>query len=128
MASLSEPVRSPGDDQNHLASTNGPSRPPSATYLATTPLARPPWLLAAGFLLLHLSQPLVWNQTGPQLWFPPVGVGLVLVAWLGYRAAWLLLADGVLVGLWAWALGATTVWGSGWQVAAGATWDGLLQT
>ena len=51
------------------------------------PAGRRPWLLAGlGLLLLHLGNPLAWRHTLPDWWFPPVGVGLVLVAWLGPRA------------------------------------------
>src|SRR5262249_6653119 len=58
------------------------------------------WLLAVvGLLLLHISHPLTWGQEGPGLWFAPVGLGLALTAWLGWRALALIAVDGLLVQL-----------------------------
>src|SRR5262245_49668222 len=55
------------------------------------------WLALGGLLLLHLTNPLAWGSSRPALWFPPAGIGLVLVAWFGPRAALLVLVDGLLL-------------------------------
>lgn len=39
------------------------------------------WLV--GVAVLTLSQPAVWTSDTQLLWYPPAGLGLVLVAWLG---------------------------------------------
>ena len=52
-------------------------------------------LTLAGIALLTLTNPAVWNGL-PGLWAPTVGLGLVLAAWFGGRAAWLILAAGLL--------------------------------
>jgi PAS domain-containing protein len=54
---------------------------------------------------LHLSHPLTWGQSWPELWSPPTGLGLALIAWFGPRAALLIALDGLLVTLQAAALG-----------------------
>jgi signal transduction histidine kinase len=85
------------------------------------PAGRRPWLLAGlGLLLLHLGNPLAWRHTLPDWWFPPVGVGLVLVAWLGPRAVLLVATDVFLVALQAHLVGTPTVWGEGWMPLLGA--------
>jgi PAS domain S-box-containing protein len=53
------------------------------------------WLAALGLLLLVLSDPRLWQGGAAGLWFPPAGLGLVLIAWLGLWAAGLV-AGGVL--------------------------------
>jgi PAS domain S-box-containing protein len=57
------------------------------------------WLAAAGLLLLVVTDPRVWAPGAAGLWFPPVGLGLVLVAWLGLWAAGLAAAGVLVVGL-----------------------------
>jgi PAS domain S-box-containing protein len=53
-----------------------------------------PWLtLVAGLALILLSHPLSWGLPEPGLWFPPAGLALVLVAWLGLRCTLLIAAD-----------------------------------
>jgi signal transduction histidine kinase len=84
------------------------------------PVARRPWLLAGfGLLLLHLGNPLAWGHPLPEWWFPPVGVGLVLVAWLGPWAVLLVFADVLLVAAQARLVGTPTVWGDGWLSVVG---------
>jgi PAS domain S-box-containing protein len=48
-------------------------------------------------VLLHLAHPLTWGYTPIPIWFPPVGLGLVLVAWFGPLAGLLVAVDGLLV-------------------------------
>src|SRR3954454_24766364 len=70
------------------------------------------WQLAGvGLLLLHLGNPLAWRHPVPMWWFPPVGIGLVLVAWLGPRALALIFADTLLVALQARLFNTPTMWG-----------------
>ncbi|HYV39037.1 MAG TPA: PAS domain S-box protein [Gemmataceae bacterium] len=58
---------------------------------STPPKEKPPpkdrrWLLAvAGLLLVALSNPLPWNLGRTALLSAPLGLGLALIAWLGYR-------------------------------------------
>jgi PAS domain S-box-containing protein len=47
--------------------------------------------------LLHVSHPLTWDRDLPAACFPPAGIGLLLVAWLGPPAALLVAADAFLV-------------------------------
>jgi PAS domain-containing protein len=86
------------------------------------------WCLAAiGVALLHLTHPLTWGFDFPGAWFPPAGIGFLLVAWLGPWAALLVMADALLVVLQAWAFGSTFPWVSGNGLAwTGAVWDSLL--
>jgi signal transduction histidine kinase len=85
------------------------------------------WLLAgAGLLLLHLSNPLVWRHSVPVWWFPPVGLGLALVAWLGPRAVLLVFADALLAVLHARLRGTPLIWGEGWRAAGGALFEAIL--
>ena len=62
-----------------------------------TPL--PGWVLAVfALVLIHLAQPLVWGPPRVPLWSPASGLGVVLVAWFGWRfAAGVLTASGFLV-------------------------------
>ena len=55
------------------------------------------WVALIGLLALHLTNPYTWGLPIPGLWFPAAGVGLCLLAWLGWRAALLILLDAVLV-------------------------------
>jgi PAS domain S-box-containing protein len=50
-----------------------------------------------GVAALHLTNPLTWGLAEPRLCYLPLGIGLVLVAWLGPRAALLVAGDGLLV-------------------------------
>jgi PAS domain S-box-containing protein len=85
------------------------------------------WLLAvAGLVLLHLVQPLAWGGSPPDLWFAPLGLGLALVAWLGPRAALLVVLDRLLVGLQALLQGTPAGWGDGGMALAGHGWEALL--
>src|SRR5581483_11589567 len=59
----------------------------------------PWWFFLLALALLHLTHPLTWGITPIPLWFPPVGIGLVLVAWFGPLAAGLVVLDGLLVAL-----------------------------
>src|SRR5262249_50030755 len=81
------------------------------------------WLAAAGLLLFFLGHPLVWPTALPALWFPSAGVALLLVAWLGPRAAVLVAAVALLV-----ALGAALLGGAerSWAAALLPLWDALL--
>ncbi len=68
------------------------------------PPARPPagrrwWLAVAGLVVLHISHPATWTPGAEPLWYPPVGLGLALTAWLGLRAAVLVGLDAFLVGV-----------------------------
>src|SRR5262249_41015000 len=72
------------------------------------------WLALAGLVALHLSHPLTWQVAFPAAWFPPAGIGLLLTAWLGPRAALLVGFDALLVVLLAWVRGlpaGTAAWG-----------------
>ncbi len=57
------------------------------------------WLAAGGLLLLVVANPRLWAPGPTGLWFPPAGLGLVLVAWLGLWAAGLAAGGVLLVGL-----------------------------
>jgi PAS domain S-box-containing protein len=60
-----------------------------------------------GWLVLHCTHPMTWGalfprpptSQGPFLWFPPAGIGLALVAWLGPRGALLAALSGLTVAL-----------------------------
>jgi PAS domain S-box-containing protein len=97
--------------------------PPSAVQQLIRRLAPAgwrPWLLAGlGLLALHAGNPLAWRHPLPEWWFPPVGVGLVLVAWLGPWAVLLLFADILLVAVQARLVGTLTIWGHGWLGVVG---------
>jgi PAS domain S-box-containing protein len=54
-------------------------------------------LVLSSLLLLHATNPLAWGRLDSALWFPPAGLGLVLIAWFGLRAALWLALDGLLV-------------------------------
>ncbi len=56
-------------------------------------------LIAAALVLLHLTHPLTWGRSVPDVWFAPVGIGIALVAWFGPRILWLVIADSLLVAL-----------------------------
>src|SRR5262249_43495877 len=106
------------------APQDGPVRKPAAHPYV--PRDRRWWLAATGFGLLHLSHPLTWRLDLPGAWFPPAAIGFLLVAWLGPRAALLVVADALLVALQAWLFGTRVPWGSDWPAWAGAVWDALL--
>ncbi|MBI1914440.1 MAG: PAS domain S-box protein [Planctomycetes bacterium] len=68
---------------------------PGATPIANAPGSPSRWpawrLLALTVLLLALIHPLSWPGGPDPLWFPSAGLGLVLIAWFGQRAALLIL-------------------------------------
>jgi PAS domain S-box-containing protein len=68
------------------------------------------WLAILGLALLHLGHPLSWGFSTPGYWFPPLGVGLALVAWLGPRALLLILLQGFLLRSYTWILGTPLTW------------------
>jgi hypothetical protein len=74
-------------------------------------------LAAGGLALLLLTHPLTWNSPPPWIWFPPAGVAIVLVAWLGGRAGLVVFAAGLLAAL------AGALWQ--WPKAVLATPEGL---
>jgi len=80
---------------------------------------------AVGLLLLHLGNPLVWRHPLPVWWFPPAGLGLALVAWLGPRMVLLVFADVLLVALQAHLLHTPTIWGDGWLRLPGAVGEAV---
>jgi hypothetical protein len=84
---------------------------PAAVRSVRQPLAY--WPTLAGLALLHVSNPLIWQAPLPGVWFPAAGVTFLLVAWLGPWAAWLAVADTLLVGLQAWLTGTPLPWGGG---------------
>ena len=56
------------------------------------------WLLAAmGLLLLDIVHPLTWGSERTPMFFAPIGLGLALLAWLGYRLLPLMAVNLVLV-------------------------------
>jgi PAS domain S-box-containing protein len=77
---------------------------------------------------LHVGNPLVWGHSVPVWWFPPLGISLALVAWLGRRAALLVFADVLLVALQAHLTGTPTIWGDGWQAVRGSLVEAGLLT
>ncbi len=101
--------------------------PPEAVAKLLPQIARRRWLLAvAGLLALHLGNPLFWKHALPVWWFPPVGLGLVLVAWLGPRAVLLLFFDMLLVSWQARLSDTPTVWGGGWAAVRGGFIEAVL--
>ncbi len=97
----------------------GPTPPPPDAPRAGAPTRRWP-LLLGGLVLLHLNNPLIWDLHSPALWFPPAGLALVLVAWLGPAGALLAAGDGLLVGL------QLVLTGAGWAPVGPAVLGGLL--
>ncbi len=67
-------------------------RPPPAIYFPRNVSG-----ILLALLALHLTNPVASGQAVPGLWFPAVGVAWCLVAWFGWRAAGLVLLDGLLV-------------------------------
>jgi PAS domain S-box-containing protein len=58
------------------------------------------WILAAlGAALMTVAHPLLWQPEGHGLWFAPLGLGLVLIAWLGPRFTPLVIGQFVLARL-----------------------------
>ena len=87
------------------------------------------WLFfAVALVLFHLSNPFTWGQSLPGWWFPPAGLGLILVAWLGPRAVLLLLADILLVAFQPYLADTLVIWptlrGGTWETLI--LWDGLI--
>ncbi|HXG11244.1 MAG TPA: PAS domain S-box protein [Gemmataceae bacterium] len=78
-------------------------------------------LAAAGLLCLHLGHVLAWQREMPYLWFPPAGIGLALVAWLGGRGVLLVVLDGLLALLHRYLVGGHAVPG-GWPGLAADAW------
>ena len=56
--------------------------------------------MLAGLLLLVLTHPRVWYPQSDGLFFAPLGIGLALIAWLGFRAAGLVAVVLLAIGLW----------------------------
>src|SRR5262245_55325475 len=118
-------------------SARSPARPPTHEQNGTGTLPAPPhpllqpdrrWALSlAGLLVLYLSQPLAWHLPNSPLWFPPLGLGLVLAVWLGRRTALLVTLASLLAAVQAHLVGTPTAWGSGWLAAAGHLAEALLQ-
>jgi PAS domain S-box-containing protein len=81
---------------------------------------------ALGLLGVYLGNPLVWGHPLPVWWYPPVGVGIVLVAWLGPRAVLLILAGLVLAAGHAWLQHTPTIWGDGGWALPGAIGESLM--
>ncbi len=108
------------------------TKPPPELVPEQLPSPRPsldrrPWQLAAvGLLVLHLGNPLFWRHALPVWWFPPVGIGLVLVAWLGPRGVLLLFANVLLVALQARLFHTPTIWGDGWRALGGALVEAVM--
>lgn len=50
-------------------------------------------LLAVSLAAFHLSHPLAWLPAGARLWYPSIGLGLVLTAWFGWRGVVLAVLD-----------------------------------
>jgi PAS domain S-box-containing protein len=89
------------------------SNPPPATAAGKNPSGfRPqphpgtPWLslppgwgrVLCALAAIHLAQPLFWGPPRVPLWSPTAGLGLVLVAWFGWRfGAGILATSGLLV-------------------------------
>lgn len=110
-------------------------RPPSRSRPDSTPshssrssFDSPPGLPAmlAGMLLLVAAHPLVWRWELPGVWFPPAGIGFLLAAWLGPRAALLVVGAELLVALQALLLGTLLPWGNDLGGIALATGGALL--
>lgn len=66
-----------------------------------------------GVLLIYLANPLTWNATYPGPWFPPAGIAILLVAWLGPVAVLLIAVGNFLAAGQAALLGHTLPWGTG---------------
>ena len=81
-------------------------------------------LLALSVLLLALVHPRSWPGQPAPLWYPSAGLGLVLVAWLGLRAAGLLLVAVPVAGLRGVLWSAPDHWG---LLLAEAAYEGFFQ-
>lgn len=117
-----------------------PTRPQSGTRELTPPSVDAggasrgggaPWYALAivptlGLLFLHLGHPQVWVRELPGWWFPSLGVGLVLVAWLGRWAVLLVAADVLLVAAQAPLIDAPVLWNDPWRRMAGPLWDAVM--
>ena len=82
--------------------------------------------VCVALVLFHLSNPLTWGRSLPGWWFPPAGLGLVLMAWLGPRAILLILADSLLVAFQVNVADTPVIWGDGWPTLLGSTWDAVI--
>ncbi len=105
--------------------------PPTTGPAPQVPPGLPPWYVrwvvpAVGLLLLHFTHPLVWVRGLPGWWFPPAGLGIVLVAWLGRRGALLVAIDALLVAAQGKMIGAPFLWQEGWRSAAGSAWEAFV--
>ncbi len=111
--------------QTEPAPARGPKNAPVSSFPEGPGSGRDlRWLLAVvGFIALHFSHPLVWHRPVPGWWFPPLGFGLVLVAWLGPRAALLVAFDTLLVAFQARLTNAPTLWDGPWEALFAAVWE-----
>src|SRR5262245_19670701 len=96
-----EPVSaSPASSGSPLPRSQG-KEAGEALHGTTSPVPASHWggwrLPALTVLLLALIQPHSWPGGPEPLWFPSAGLGLVLIAWFGPRAALLLLIAAPLV-------------------------------
>lgn len=121
------PARGP-----HLVTT-APSQfgaPPEAPPPSPLPGVRAryaPWgLVVLGLWLLHISHPVLWMQKPPGWSFPPVGLGLVFVAWFGWRGAVAVFLDGLLVAAQAYYFRAPSLYFGGRTAVLGAFWEAFL--
>ncbi len=80
-------------------------RPNSLGIGPSASVSRRSLLLLLALVLFHFSNPLGWGFSRVDVWFPPAGLALVLIAWFGARAAAWVALDGVLVAAQAWTLG-----------------------
>lgn len=81
----------------HEARASREDHAPGPGQRGRPPLDRRRFLAAVGLLLLPLCHPHLWDPAREGMWFPFVGLGLALVAWLGPWAAVLVAAADVLV-------------------------------
>jgi PAS domain S-box-containing protein len=85
------------------------------------------WASALGGLaLLCFCHPLTWGRGPADLWSPFAGIGLALIAWLGFRGTFLVLLAGALATLRAWLAGTLRLEADGWDGLALPGFEVLL--